>query len=119
MLSFIAAITCTAIDGDTIRCGSERIRLLGIDAPEFRGHCRSGRTCAKGNPKASKASLAKGLRLGPIKIERHGKDKYGRTLAFVSSGGNDLSCYQLKAKQAVYVKRWDYKNHLKSQCRID
>lgn len=44
---------CTVTDGDTIRCGAERIRLLGIDAPELPGHCRSGRACAPGDPYGS------------------------------------------------------------------
>lgn len=30
---------CRAVDGDTLRCGQERVRLLGIDAPEMPGHC--------------------------------------------------------------------------------
>jgi endonuclease YncB( thermonuclease family) len=29
--------SCHAIDGDTLRCGEERIRLVGIDAPELPG----------------------------------------------------------------------------------
>jgi endonuclease YncB( thermonuclease family) len=48
---------CSVTDGDTIRCGDERIRLLGIDAPELPGHCRSGRNCAPGDPYASTSSL--------------------------------------------------------------
>ena len=28
---------CTVTDGDTVRCNGERIRLLGIDAPELPG----------------------------------------------------------------------------------
>ncbi|MGC1270186.1 MAG: hypothetical protein WA842_06275 [Croceibacterium sp.] len=36
---------CSVTDGDTIRCGDERIRLLGIDAPEMGGRCREGRVC--------------------------------------------------------------------------
>lgn len=35
LLALAAALTChlVAVDGDTLRCGKERIRLLGIDAP--------------------------------------------------------------------------------------
>ena len=35
-----AGVHCTVVDGDPLRCGSERVRLLGIDAPELPGHCR-------------------------------------------------------------------------------
>ena len=46
-----------AIDGDTLRTGNTRLRLLNIDAPELPGHCRPGRHCAPGNPWESMAAL--------------------------------------------------------------
>lgn len=58
-MSFVAlACLLIAIDGETLRCGKERIRLLGIDAPETPGHCRRGRKCVEGDPYASKAALS-------------------------------------------------------------
>jgi hypothetical protein len=30
---------CHAIDGDTLACGSERVRIMGLDTPEMRGQC--------------------------------------------------------------------------------
>ena len=98
---------CTVTDGDTIRCGEERIRLLGIDAPEKPGTCRPGRTCAPGDPVASADSLRAALAGGGLTIRRTGKDRYGRTLALVAAGGVDLSCHQLAQGHAVYVARWD------------
>jgi len=83
------------IDGDTLRCGDERVRLLGIDAPELPGHCQQGRHCAPGDPLASTRSLRAALLLGPIVIRRIGTDRYGRTLALVNAGRTDLSCWQL------------------------
>lgn len=106
---------CTATDGDTVRCGGERIRLLGIDAPEMPGHCRSGRNCAPGDPYASKQSLAAALS-GPIRIERFGEDRYGRTLAALSGGSGDLSCLQLEQGQAVYKPRWDSAGRIVRTC---
>lgn len=98
---------CRAVDGDTLRCGQERIRLIGIDAPEMPGHCRSGRRCVAGDPLASRKSLQRALG-GPIIIERIGHDRYGRTLAFVSAGGQNLSCDQLQRGQAHYRADWDF-----------
>jgi micrococcal nuclease len=98
--------SCTVTDGDTIRCGRERIRLLGIDAPELPGHCRRGRECAPGDPYASKASLDDALS-GHATIERVGEDRYGRTLARVAADNGDLSCWQLTRKQAIYKPKWD------------
>lgn len=111
MIAVLAALSLTclpiAVDGDTIRCGNERIRLIGIDAPEI-GPCKPrGRVCVTGDAVLSKQSLTAALRLGTLKIERRGLDRYGRTLAFVTAGGHDLSCYQVRQAQAVYVKKWD------------
>src|SRR3546814_18258674 len=74
---------CTASDGDTIRCGSERIRLLGIDAPEMPGHCRKGRQCAPGNPRAAKAGLARAISPAPIRIDWITVARYGPPIAGV------------------------------------
>ncbi|MDB5582370.1 MAG: hypothetical protein JWR80_7546 [Bradyrhizobium sp.] len=73
---------CRVVDGDTLNCAGERVRLLGIDAPELPGHCRQGRDCAPGDPFGSTASLESAV--GPeMTIERVGQDRYGRTLAMV------------------------------------
>jgi micrococcal nuclease len=97
---------CTVTDGDTIRCNGERIRLLGIDTPELPGHCREGRECVEGDPYASTRSLDHAL-VGTIRISRTGEDRYGRTLATLSSDKGDLSCWQLQHGQATYKAQWD------------
>lgn len=103
------ALACLPIvtDGDTFRCAGERIRLIAIDAPELRGHCRRGRQCAPGDARRSKWSLARALQRRPLVIRRFGRDHYGRTIAAVEGGGHDLSCHQLRAGMAIYVRRWD------------
>ena len=115
---FIAALlSCTlvAIDGDTLRCGRERIRLIGIDAPELPGHCRTGRQCVPGDAARSKATLERAI-VGPVSIRRVGLDRYGRTLAAVTVGATDLSCAQLGAGSAVYVRRWDTQRIIAQAC---
>lgn len=97
---------CAVTDGDTIRCNGERIRLLGIDTPELPGHCRKGRDCVSGDPYASTRSLANAM-VGTIRINRASQDRYGRTLATVSSNKGDLSCWQLEHGQAAYKPKWD------------
>lgn len=106
---------CTATDGDTIRCGNERIRLLGIDAPELPGHCREGRHCAPGDPYAATARLRKAI-AGRVHIERLGTDRYGRTIAALSNNEGDLSCMQLRNGYAVYVARWDNDERIARTC---
>ncbi|WP_366926568.1 thermonuclease family protein [Sphingomonas sp. LM7] len=107
---------CRVVDGDTLRCGHERIRLLGIDAPEMPGHCQKGRRCAPGDPFASRASLARAM-AGRLTIERIGSDRYGRTLGLVRGPVGDLSCWQLRTRQARYRADWDDGSTLARRCR--
>ncbi|WHO40819.1 thermonuclease family protein [Sphingobium sp. AP49] len=109
--------TCTAVDGDTLRCDEiGRVRLLGIDAPEMPGHCRKGRVCAPGDPVASKKALeklaARGVTISPVT-----RDRYGRTVAQVYAGDKNLACEQLRAGRAVYVEKWDNGHRLAKECR--
>lgn len=62
-----------AVDGDTIRYGTERIRLRGLNAPEL------------SDPGGFEARqrLADLLSQGNIRIVPHGQDVYGRMLADV------------------------------------
>lgn len=106
---------CRAVDGDTLRCGSERVRLLGIDAPEMPGHCRRGRRCVKGDPNASREWLAAGLG-SALQIVRIGEDRYGRTLAIVSGDQGNLSCRQLAGGAAVYRADWDEGGRVAAAC---
>jgi len=121
VLFLLAAVAlsapCHAVDGDTIRCGSERIRLTAIDAPEMPGHCRGGRDCAPGDPFASKQALQDDLR-ATLTIERLGVDRYGRTVADVFADGRSLSCLQLAAGHARYWARWDRGQRIKRECGL-
>lgn len=94
------------------------IRLLAIDAPEMAGHCRKGRACAPGDPIVCKQSLAAALHRESLAIDRVGQDLYGRTLAVVTDGGVNLSCWQLRAGQAVYVGKWDNELRIQKDCSV-
>ena len=107
---------CHTLDGDTIRCGDERIRLLGIDAPELPGHCRAGRKCAPGDPVASTDHLRALVRMRPLTIRRTGQDRYGRTLAAVYAGSVNLSCRQIELGYAVYIRKWDNGGIVRKDC---
>ncbi|TGX38325.1 thermonuclease family protein [Sphingomonas naasensis] len=107
---------CRVVDGDTLRCGRERVRLLGIDAAEMPGHCQGNRRCAPGDPFASKRSLTQAA-AGRLVIERIGADRYGRTLGLVRGAKGDLSCWQLQRSQAQYRRDWDDGGALAQRCR--
>lgn len=66
----LSASNCRALDGDTVQCGGERIRIQGVYATE------------KNEPGGGQAreNLQRKLDSGEIKVMRHGKDKYGRTI---------------------------------------
>ena len=78
------------IDGDTIRIGEESIRIMGLDAPETRfARCDDERR--RGNE--AKARLLELLSVDErIGVVRSGRvDRYGRTLARVYVGGEDVA----------------------------
>ena len=112
---------CIAIDGDTLNCDGERIRLLGIDAPELPGHCNPGRIC--GDPFSSQQNLQNALQ-DPMSVERIGNDRYGRTLGMVYSESQifgiqvvqSLSCIQLVSGHAFYAGDWDDLDRVANEC---
>lgn len=71
---------CIAADGDSLRCGSERVRLNDIYAAELNE--KGGR--------AAKKNLARFVDGQDIRLVRHGKDRYGRTLADVYLNGRKV-----------------------------
>lgn len=118
-LAYSAAVLClspTVHDGDTIRCGTERIRISDIDAPELPGspRCDPARVCQLArsrNPawcdttkgEQARAALAAFLATGPVMIRRLRTDAYGRTLALVSVRGIDAGAMLRRARLA---RRW-------------
>lgn len=111
-----AFLACIAIDGDTLRCGAERVRLLGLDAPELHA-CRKGRVCVSGDPVAAKDALARLIAPG-VTITRVGQDRYGRTLALVYAGGRNVGCALIVGGNAEYVGKWDNGRRLASDCGL-
>ena len=70
------------VDGDTLDIAGERIRLLGPDAPEsHESRCEAELVVAL-KAKARLRALVDEAE-GPLLLERHGRDRYGRTLARV------------------------------------
>ncbi|WP_229664632.1 thermonuclease family protein [Sphingomonas metalli] len=77
------------VDGDTLRVGSERVRLFGVDAPELSQICD-----AEGAKVACGRRAAQWLR---SRVQGHtlqcsavDKDRYGRLVARCRIGGVDL-----------------------------
>jgi nuclease-like protein len=70
-----------AVDGDTIRYGTERIRLRGLNAPEL----------SEPGGFEARQRLAELLSQGNIRLIPHGKDVYGRMLADVFIGERNVA----------------------------
>ena len=108
--------TTRVIDGDTFDCGTVRIRLLAIDAPERIGGCRDRSNCPPMDGEESTAQLVFLLAAGDATCRPVGTDAYGRTLATCSAGGEDVSCAMIEAGAAAYVSRWDNGGLVASTC---
>jgi endonuclease YncB( thermonuclease family) len=76
-----AAERCSALSGDTLLCGRERVRVEGLQAPNRN---------APGSEEA-RQRLQRRIRSGEVVIERKGRDKYGRTLGRVYVNGNRIT----------------------------
>lgn len=81
------------IDGDTFVCSGERVRLIGIDAPESRPNARLERQRALGDAQVvlalgrrAKEFFSELLPLGTVvrlELDVQKRDRYGRLLAYV------------------------------------
>jgi micrococcal nuclease len=72
---------CSALDGDTLQCGRERVRIEGLRAPGLQ---------EPGGPEA-RQRLQRRIQSGELVIQRKGRDKYGRTLARAYVNGNRIT----------------------------
>lgn len=87
-------------DGDSITLGAERIRLRGIDAPEYSQICRKDGTeypCGR----RSREALSKLVAGRQVICNGWERDKYGRLLGECSVGSIDLNRAQVEAGWAI------------------
>ena len=71
---------CRALDGDTLQCGPERVRLVDVYAAEW----------DEPGGKQARKNLQHLLGAGEVQLVRHGQDRYGRTLADVYVNGRKI-----------------------------
>ena len=99
-----------AIDGDSLRSGSQDIRILGIDAPELFQTCsdRSGREWDCG--REANARLKALVTSGPVHCAYGSRDRYGRPLARCSAGPvNDIGEAMVREGFAIDFMQGGYK----------
>jgi len=88
------------VDGDSIEIGATRIRLIGIDAPEY------GQNCQKGGEVAACGRMARdhlrGLIAGrPVVCAGREHDRYDRLLAECRAGETELNAAMVRDGWAV------------------
>jgi len=94
------------VDGDSLDLAGERIRLYGIDAPEYRQSCNdlAGRAYACGRAASrALAALIAGRQVSCTAVDH---DRYGRDVAICMVDGRDLGEVMVRSGNAV-----DYAQH--------
>lgn len=87
---------CFAINGDTLRCGRERVKIEGLHAPSLK---------APGGEQA-RQRLQRRIQPGEVVIERRGRDKYGRTLGRLYVNGNRITQLDVNSKSAGGTRKY-------------
>lgn len=92
--------TVALADGDSLTLGGERIRLRGIDAPEYSQQCaRDGRTYACG--RRARQELAELIKGRAVTCQGWERDRYGRLIARCTADGRDLGRAMVESGWAI------------------
>lgn len=94
----------TVVDGDTLKCGRQRLRIWGIQAPDKKGSlpCRQrrpGYVCDDAKAEQAKRALQRliaGKRLACVRVDMDG---YGRPVLRCSVGV-DIACQMIAQGEA-------------------
>ncbi|WP_188569612.1 thermonuclease family protein [Youhaiella tibetensis] len=94
-------------DGDTISINGQRVRIVGIDAPELDQTCTDKAGSAWRCGREAREHLVALIGKAPVTCASEGRDKYGRVLGRCEAGGADLGAAMIEAGFAVSYD--DYK----------
>lgn len=94
-----------AVDGDTLEVAGQKVRLFGIDAPELDQLCdRGGRRWACGA--AARDALAGIVGRQRLACAVQDIDRYGRSVAVCSAGGEDVAALMVRQGMAIAYRRY-------------
>lgn len=96
------------VDGDSLEIGTRRIRLMGIDAPEYDQYCKdkTGKKYPCG--KDSLAYLKKLTTNKEIRCTVHQKDKYKRDLCTCYADHTNINAEMIRSGRAIVYLESNY-----------
>ena len=94
----------TVIDGDTLEINGERIRIFGVDAPEYAQLCADAQGHQWACGKASARELAHWLAGRTVSCTRKATDIHERTVARCVAGEEDVGAWLVRTGAARAFK---------------
>ena len=88
-------------DGDSFRIGDQRIRLLGLDAPELNQRCTDAAGASWPCGRVARDRMSALLNSGDISCKPEENDRYGRLLARCSLAAKDLGATMVEEGLAI------------------
>jgi endonuclease YncB( thermonuclease family) len=82
--------TASVVDADTLDIHGERIRLVGVDAPESKQQCRNGQGTLYRCGQMAANALDLWINSNPVTCAIEDKDRYGRSLGQCSVRGTSV-----------------------------
>jgi len=103
----------TVVDGDSLEIAAKRIRLVGIDAPEYFQTCEDNQgreyMCGQEAKAYLEKLIEKGRRNGKkVKCMAQGSDRYKRDLSVCYIGDTELNFEMVKSGYALSYKSDKY-----------
>lgn len=92
------------VDGDSLEIGARRIRLLGIDSPEYRQYCYDKNHKRYSCGIKAKQHMEKLVSAGNVECREKGVDRYKRSLCVCYSGDKDLNEEMVRSGWAVVYR---------------
>lgn len=93
--------TARASDGDSLRIGDTRIRLLGLDAPELAQSCTGDDGTSWPCGQVARSRMSELLASGPLDCRPEDRDQYDRLLAVCRVDGQDIAAVMVGEGLAI------------------
>lgn len=98
--------TASIIDADTLEIAKQRIRLMGVDAPESGQKCLNAERAFVRCGSIAANALDKWINRNPVSCTVEDKDRYGRLVASCSVRGQDIQEWLVTNGQAVAYRAY-------------